>query len=189
MRARLVIALGAVLTLGIGCAGPYSAAPEPVKLPKEKKAKPKPGQQQQIVGALGDPNVCKVDFEANEFPLAKRNVRQAKQLAQDGENALSGYENAPAEIRRKMVLTSLGYLGDAFRFDPYSPQATYAMAITYASAGKKKCAIELLGRLGTLAQIKADPAIEAEVKKYKEMAKKARPFEPFRAEADAALGG
>jgi hypothetical protein len=188
MRARLAIALGAVLTLGVGCAGPYASAPEPLKLPKEKKAKPKPGQAQPIAGALGDPNVCKVDFEAPEYPMAKRNVRQAKQLAQDGENALSGYENAPAEMRRKMVLTSLGHLGDAFRYDPYSPQATYSMAITYASAGKKKCAIELLGRLGALGQI-MDPGIQADVKKYKEMAKKARPFEPFRAEADAALGG
>jgi hypothetical protein len=188
MRARLVIALGAVLTLGVGCAGPYSAAPEPVRLPKEKKAKPKPGQQAQIVGALGDPNVCKVDFEARPVPLEKRNVRQAKQLAQDGENALSGYEQAPAEVRRNMVLKSLGYIGDALAFDPYSPQATYAMAVTYASAGKKKCAIELLGRLGTLGTI-PDPTLQAEVKKYKDMAKKARPFEPFRGEADAALGG
>ena len=188
MRARIAIALGVLLTLGVGCAGPYSAAPEPLRLPKEKKAKPKAGQQQVIVGALGDPNVCKVDFDGTPSTLEKRNVRQAKQLAQDGENALSGYDGAPPDVRRKMVMTSLGHLGDALRYDPYSPQATYAMAITYASAGKKKCAVELLGRLGALGQI-PDPALQADVKKFKEMAKKAKPFEPFRADADAALGG
>jgi hypothetical protein len=188
MRVHLALAVAFSVSLSAGCAGPYSAAPEPVRLPKQKKAKPKPGQEAKIVGALGDPNVCKVDFEAAPYPMNKRNARAAKQLAQDGENALSGYDGAQAEGRRSMVLKSLGYLGDAFRYDPYSPHATYAMAVTYASAGKKKCAINLLERLGSLNGI-ADPGIQAEVKKYKEMVKTNRAFEPFRKEADAALGG
>lgn len=76
-------------------------------------------------------------------------------------------------------------LADSFRIDPYSPLATYSMAHAYALVGKKRCAVAMLQRLVDLSAI---AELAGDVGKLKTRAKADAAFEPFRKEADGALG-
>ena len=188
MRA-LALLSSCILAVGaISCASPHSGPAESLELPKRKKAAEgaKEEPKTAVYGGLTEPDTCKTDFKGKEQPLVKAAAaNRAKSITQDAFNAMAGIETAVGMQRRNMAAESLGILNDALRVDPYSPQATYAMAASYAHVGKKRCALEMLDRLADLSQF---PELAADVGKLKGRAKVDAAFEPFRKEADQALG-
>jgi hypothetical protein len=132
-----------------------------------------------------EPDTCKSNFDDTARKPANKGQReQAKGYAQDADNQLSGHEQAGWEARRAMVLRAISTLGDALRIDPYSPSATYQMAVAYALVGKKKCAVSMLTRLNDLGGF---PDLVPEIMKLKQKEKQDTSFDAMRKEADAAL--
>jgi hypothetical protein len=158
-------------------------------MPKKKPAKAPPPADEgtPLFGGLNEPDTCKSDFTGTAPAALPKPAAQnkARNVAQDADNALAGSDKALGAQRRNMVLEALNLVNDALKFYPFSPLATYTMAKAYATVGKKKCSTMMLDRLNTLGQ-HADLA--AEVGKLKARAKTEIAFEPFRKEADAALG-
>jgi hypothetical protein len=186
MRA-LVLLSSCVLALA--CAAPHTGPAETLEMPKKKKPKERDpnADKTPLYGGLSEPDTCIYDNSDKEKPLVKSAQSQkAKIGAQNAENKMAGIDKAVGMQRRNMVVEALGILNEALRIDPYSPQATFTMASAYAYVGKKKCALALLGRLNDLGGF---PDLAGDVGKLKARAKADPSFEPFRKEADAALGG
>ncbi len=95
---------------------------------------------------------------------------------------MAGAENTVGAQRRSQAVEGINLSNDALRVDPYSPQATYAMAHAYALVGKKRCAVAMLSRLTDLAT--GFPDLAGDVGKLVARAKTDAAFEPFRKEAD-----
>jgi hypothetical protein len=186
MRA-LVLLSSCVLALA--CASPYSGPAESLEMPKKKKPK-EPSDADKgppVYGGLNEPDTCKWDFSGKEQPLVKpAAANRAKSITQDAFNSMAGVEKSVGIQRRNQVVEALGILNDALRVDPYSPQATYGMAVAYAHVGKKRCSLAMLDRLTMLGGF---PDLAADVGKLAGRAKAEAAFEPFRKEADQALGG
>jgi hypothetical protein len=184
-RALFLVALSLIAA---ACADPYSAnPPDTLAMPKKKppKADPNAGKVP-VFGGLNEPDTCKTDFSGKEQKVASKPAQnKAWSVTQDAQNAMAGAENAVGNQRRGQVVEALTILSDALRIDAYSPQATLAMAHAYALVGKKRCALELLGRLADLGAL---PELAADVGKVKAQAKTDTAFEPFRKEADGKLG-
>jgi len=156
-------------------------------MPKKKppKADPNAGKVP-VYGGLNEPDTCKTDFAGKEQKVASKPAQnKAWSVTQDAQNAMAGAENAVGNQRRSQAIEGITISSDALRVDPYSPQATLAMAHAYALVGKKRCALELLGRLADLGAL---PEIAGDVAKVKAQAKTDSAFDPFRKEADGKLG-
>jgi len=177
-----------VLLLIAACAAPYSDPPDTLSMPKKKaqKANPDAGKVP-VYGGLTEPDTCKFDFNSKDQPLVKKAVQvRAQSVAQDAENSMAGAESAAGGQRRGQVLEALSLSVDALRIDPYSPQATYAMAHAYALVGKKRCSLAMLSRLGDLGT--GFPDLAGDVGKLQAREKTDIAFDPFRKEADGAVG-
>jgi hypothetical protein len=196
MRARTPKALRAVLVaasfvgaglLAGGCASPYSAPAETLAMPKKKPPKVNPDAGKvPVYGGLTEPDTCNTNFNGKDQPLVKKPAQnKAASISQDAMNAMAGAENAVGAQRRGQVQEALTILTDALRVDPYSPSATLAMAHAYALVGKKQCSKAMLKRLADLGGF---PELTADVGKLKAEAKVDAVYEPFRKEADTALG-
>jgi hypothetical protein len=157
-------------------------------MPKKKPAKAPPPTESAtpLYGGLQEPDTCKTDFTAKEQAMPKAAAaNRARSTAQDADNTMAGVDKAMGQQRRTMVTDALALLNDALKIDPYSPLATYTMAKAYAAVGKKKCSVLMLERLATLG---LHPDLATDVGKMKVRAKTEVVFEPFRKEADGALG-
>jgi hypothetical protein len=156
MRARSLLLLtmllaAAVLLAPLACAGPYSGAPEAVYKPKEKKAPDAgPTETQLQSDSAGK---CEYDFDGTPIPLSKRkdaDVKAAKKTATNVANDLEDAKTMKAEDKKTAILDAMGTLQGALKKDPYSPSATYQLAVAYALLGKEKCALALLQRVADL---------------------------------------
>jgi hypothetical protein len=156
-------------------------------MPKKKPPKVDPNAGKvPIYGGLNEPDTCKTDFSGKEQKVAAKPAQnKAWSITQDAQNSMAGAENSVGGQRRSQVMEALTILSGALRVDPYSPQATLTMAHAYALVGKKRCALEMLGRLSDLGQL---PELTGDVGKLKAQAKVDTAFEPFRKEADGKLG-
>jgi hypothetical protein len=185
---RVLLLAFASALLATACANPYNSTPaDTLAMPKKKapKADPNAGKVP-IYGGLNEPDTCKVDFNGKEQKVASKPAQnKAWSLTQDALNAMAGAENAIGNQRRGQAIEGITISSDALRVDPYSPSATLAMAHAYALVGKKRCALDLLGRLADLGAL---PEIAADVGKMKAQAKTDVAFEPFRKEADGKIG-
>lgn len=183
------LVLSTFLVAGVvGCVSPYSATSESLQMPKKKPPKPTQAAVEgvPVYGGLAEPDTCKTDFAGKEQAMAKpAAVNRARSVAQDADNTMAGAEKTVGAQRRSMVMDALALVNDALRMDPYSPLATYTMAKAYAHVGKKKCSTLMLERLATLGK---HPDLADDVGKLKARAKTEAAFEPFRKEADSALG-
>jgi predicted Zn-dependent protease len=184
MRALILAAF-----LLAACASPYAEAPDTLSMPKRKAPKPSAeAAKVPVYGGLAEPDTCKFDFNAKDQPLTKKPQQvRAQSQAQDAENVMAGADNAAGAQRRGQVQEALTLSTEALRTDPYSPAATYAMARAFALVGKKRCAVAMLQRLGDLAT--GFPDLSGEVGKLVAREKTDGAFEPFRKEADGAIGG
>jgi hypothetical protein len=188
IRSLLFASFLAASFLVLGCAAPYSDPPDTLQMPKKKPPKVNPDAGKvPVYGGLSEPDTCKFDFNSKDQPLAKKASQvRAQSIAQDAENAMSGADSALGGQRRTQVQEAISLSNDALRIDPYSPQATYAMAHAYALVGKKRCALAMLSRLGDLGT--GFPDLAGDVGKLAAREKTDGAFDPFRKEADTAVG-
>lgn len=177
----------AVPLLAAACANPYSQPADTLSMPKKKPPKVDPNAGKvPVYGGLNEPDTCKTDFNGKEQKVAAKPAQnKAWSVTQDAQNSMAGAQNAVGAQRRSQAIEGITITADALRIDPYSPQATLTMAHAYALIGKKRCALDLLGRLADLGAI---PELAGDVGKAKADAKVDTAFDPFRKEADGKIG-
>ncbi|WP_045119069.1 hypothetical protein [Haliangium ochraceum] len=150
---------------------------------KRPKAKKRPPGEEAATEALAMDDTCRTNFF--DKPTTRRRATQGRALASQAEGILAEADAKEGEERILLVKESLDKLSNALRADPYGPAPTYKMAVAYAMVGKKKCALDLLDRLQQLTRM---PAVESEAERNVDRAMRDQAFEPFRKEADTALG-
>ena len=186
LRWLALLALAITLGLGFaatttGCAGPYSGKPERLRKPKKKKP-PEPTEGEATAEAEFVEE-CRTNFF--EEPTTRRRPRQARDLSTQAERYLYDADEQEGATRIQLVADAMSKLRNALKADPYGPEPTYKMAVAYAMVGQKGCALRLLERLNELTKM---PDVEPEANRTIARALHEQAFEPFRKDADAALG-
>lgn len=164
------------------CALPYSGNPERLSKPRKKKRpEVNPEAAAETAPVLDDK--CRTNFF--DEPTTRRKASTANQLSRQAEPLLVQAEEQEGPERISSVKDALSKLKSALKADPYSPEATYRMAVAYALVGKKGCAVALLERLQELTKL---PGIEGEAERTINRAARDQNFDIFRKDADTALG-
>jgi hypothetical protein len=91
-------------------------------------------------------------------------IAQAKPMAND-------------DKKGTLVLDAIAQYKQALNVDPYNADATYDLAVAYATVRKKKCALDLINRLVALKQ---DPAVEPDATRLLQAAYTETAFAPFK---------
>jgi len=95
-----------------------------------------------------------------------------------GDTDISAAKPLPADGKKSaLVLDAIDQYKQALNADPYNADATYSLAVAYATVRKKKCALDLINRLVAL---KADPKIEPDATRLLQAAYSETAFAPFR---------
>lgn len=189
MRTSLWVALGLCLALAApaaGCSSPYAGKPERLRKPKEKK-RPEgdeaPAEVTDDAKPADDGGKCRTNFFAK--PTKQRNARGARRLSDQADGILANAEHADGDHKVSLLIDAINKLSNALAKDPYAPVPTYKLAVSYAMAGRKSCALALLDRLKTLQK---HPDVERETHRTIQRAVRDPAFDSFRKEADQALG-
>lgn len=176
--------LGASFALASSsCASPYSGEPERLKKPRAQKPDDeKDGEDEGEATAELDEQ-CRTNFY--DEPTKKRREKDARNLSAQADRMLFDAEGKQGAERQSGVVDALSKLTNALKADPYGPEPTYQMAVAYALVGKKGCSVRLLERL---VELRKHPAVAAEADRVIKRALHDQRFEPFRKDADTALG-
>ncbi len=172
MRAGFTI-LGAV-AFAAACAGPHSGEAEPLE---------RPSPQQSDDDEATEPDRCRTDFYA-EPVTGERDRDGAREQAARTEGVLLRAERERGEERERFVVEAIDQLVAALEKDPYGPEPTYRLAVAYALADRRHCAIRLLERIAELTEM---PEVASEAGRMIQRAKRDIVFDDFRDEADEAL--
>jgi hypothetical protein len=182
------IALACLLGGGVaampGCAQPYSGKAEKIKRPR---AKPRPAPAADAAAAApAFDEKCRTNFfdEPGQKPK-KRKPRDAKGLVAEANGLLLEAEDKDGAARLQGIKDAMTKLRNALDKDPYGPEATYQLAVAYAMVNKKGCAVELLKRLKELGKF---AEVEAETDRTIKRVLGDPAFDPFRKDANAAVG-
>ena len=174
--------------LAAGCAGPYSAKAERLKKPPGKKM---PEQVEAPPPEIKWATECSAKFQ--EDPVATKAMtvhvkgqRKATDLQRDAVNLLDKATSA-TEDAQVAGLTKEGIekLRKALLEDPYHAEATYYLAVGYARARRKGCALALLKRLTELAKY---DDFTAAARRMIRQGEDEPAFALFRKEANEAMG-
>ena len=188
MRGSRTIIVAFVAALGVttaGCGGLYSGKPERVYKPSKKK------EPEVVVAPVEIKWNDECSAKLNEEPgkslqLHKKNEARVKQIAAQAQELLDAAATTD-DNRQKAGQTAeaIDKLRKALVDAPYSAEATYSLAIGYARARRRGCALAMLKRLAAL-------------EKYDDFARTSKrligdaldngEFQPFRKQADEALG-
>jgi hypothetical protein len=154
---RSAVALSILLASSIGagaCSGPYSGKPEKVKRPKTEKM---PEEAPVVATEIKWVTECKASFQ--EDPVAtgavakhKKNAGRVKPLVEQGRALLEQASDTSQsdEARAGSVKEAINKLRTVLNDAPYQPEGTYYLAVAYARARRKGCALALLKRLAAL---------------------------------------
>ncbi len=165
------------------CSGPHSGKAEKLRKPR-KKARPEGEEIAQSPESTIDESECKTNFFAE--PTKRRDARGGRKLANQADALIANADRSESdEQKRGLIVEALNKLSNALKKDPYGPSATYRMALAYAVAGRKTCSLAVLERLAMLQQYSD---VEKEAKRTVQRALREPAFEPFRKEANTALG-
>jgi len=162
-----------VCLLLAACQPLYGGKPSDMKDPK--KTRPKNGEV--VAEEIEWDDNCDSKFFEKPIKIKPDHavVRQHITLADQAINA-SDVEEKPGK-KSSLVLTAIDEYKQALVEDPYDAEATYGLAVAYATVYKKKCALDLIERLVAL---RANPAYEADAKRLLAAAYSEAAFKPFK---------
>lgn len=179
----LSLVVGTSLVFATGCPHPYSGKPDSLKrMKKKKKPEAEPGEAKPDEIAWDDK--CRVNFQ-DDKPPKSRKVKPAKALSSEADGMLVNAEELDGERRILKVVDAINKLKSALGQDQFSPLATYKLAVAYTLVQKKGCALMLLQRLNDLQRM---PEVAREAELVIKRAQLDQTFDPFRKDADAAMG-
>lgn len=191
MRGSRLFALGLAAVLGLGlstttaCGGLYSGKPERVYKPSKKKEP----EVVEVAVEIKWQDECSAKL--NEEPgkslaLHKKNEARVRQLAAQAQELLDAAATT-SDNRQKAGQTAeaIDKLRKGLVDAPYSAEATYSLAIGYARARRRGCALAMLKRLAALEKYDDFTSVS---KRLIGDALDNGEFQPFRKQADEALG-
>lgn len=179
----LLCVVGTAMVFATGCPHPYSGKPESLKKMKKKNPpEPEPGEVKPDEVAWDDK--CRVNFQ-DDKPPKSRKIAPAKSMSSEADGMLVEAEDLDGERRILKVVDAIKKLKSALGQDQFSPLATYKLAVAYTLVNKKGCALMLLQRLNDLQRM---PAVAREAELVIKRAQLDQTFDPFRKDADAAMG-
>ncbi len=180
---RLVAVLVSVAVAG--CGGLYSGTPEKVYRPGKKK------EPEAVAATVEIKWASECTAKLNEEPgtalkTHKKNEARVKQIAAQAQELLDAAATASDNQQKAgQTAEAIDKLRKALVDAPYSAEATYSLAVGYARSRRKGCALAMLKRL-------------AQLEKYDDFASVSKrligdaldnaEFQPFRKDADEALG-
>ncbi len=187
MTMRLGVFAVAALLLSLwagptGCAQPYSGKPERLQRMKKKK-RPEKAPEEASKEVVWD-DQCRVNF-MDDKPPKRRHARSADSLAKQAGGIIDQAMEQAGEPRIRLIIDAINKLKSALLKDQFSAEATYKMAVAYTLVRKKGCALQLLQRLQDLQKM---PEVAREAELAAQRATRDPIFDPFRKEADAAVG-
>jgi len=181
----LVTAALGVAFLG-ACGGPYAGkAPKPPHGPK--KTQPPP----EVAAAAPDikwDDKCKTNF-ADDPNKAKKSITKAKPHDDEGEQWLGQADKAP-DMPTKVddIVKAIEEYKKALLENMYDPHATFNLAVAYTMLLKKGCALKMLERLGKLNDNPRLAGGQSVLDTIYDDVENEPAFEPFRNEANQAIG-
>ena len=179
--------LAAVLlvTSGPGCGGLYSGKPEKVYRPSKKK------EPDVVVAPVEIKWNDECSAKLNEEPGAalkthKKNEARVRQIAAQAQQLLDTAATTEDNKQKAgQTAEAIDKLRKALVDAPYSAEATYSLAIGYARARRRGCSLAMLKRL---AQLEKYDDFTTTAKRLIGDALDNGEFQPFRKQADEALG-
>ncbi len=184
----IAVILAAAFAAGSGltaCGGLYSGKAEKVAKPSKKK-------EPEVVATVAEikwNDEC--GAKLNEEPGAalkmhKKNEARVKQIAAQAQELLDAAATA-SDNKQKAGQTSeaIDKLRKGLVDAPYSVEATYSLAIGYARSRRRGCSLAMLKRL---AQLEKYDDFNTAAKRLIGDALDNGEFQPFRKQADEALG-
>jgi Flp pilus assembly protein TadD len=179
----------AVLCLGVasGCSGLYSGKPEKVKRPKTEKM---PEEAPVATAEIKWITECKAAFQeepAGQIAKHKKNEGRVRPQIDQGVALLEQASDPSTSDDQKAgnVKQAINVLRRVLDDAPYSPRATYNLAVAYARARRKGCSTALLKRLAALEKY---PDFQAEAKRMIDTAQEDSTLKLFEKEMLEALG-
>lgn len=176
---------------GAGCGGPHKGKPE--KVPKVKRDKK--GEEAALAADQGGAQpdiVWKDECEAKftEDPnKAKRSASAARPKVDAGNDQLSSARGAADPATKvSLIIAGIEQYKKALLEDHYNPDATYQLAVAYATVRRRGCALRMLKRL---AELQINPKLaggEARLDGLLRAVEDEPAFQPFKKEAMEAIG-
>jgi hypothetical protein len=170
MRKSFVVCL-----LLAACQPLYGNKPAEMKDPERRR--PKPGEVAAAPEIPWDETCDSKFFEKPSTAKPRRTVVQEHVTAANQALAASDADDVSGKQKSSLVITAIDEYKQALVEDPYDVEATYGLAVAYATVYKKKCALDLINRLVAL---RAHPSYEADAKRLLAAAYSESAFTPFK---------
>jgi hypothetical protein len=162
-----------VVCLLVGCQPLYSGKPAKMRNPDETR--PKTGEP--VAEEIVWDDKCNSEFFGKPSAL-KPNAGVVQKHVATGDLSLDASEReAPTAKKSSLVLAAIDEYKLALVEDPYSAEATYGLAVAYATVYKKQCALDLINRLVAL---RSYPRSEPDAKRLLTAAYSEPAFKPFK---------
>lgn len=169
---RKPLALWVILGV-VACQPLYGNRPD--NMPNPRQVRPKDGAP--VATAIEWDTNC--DSPYFEKPTAlKPNRAIVQQHVATGEQSLTAADSEEVPAKKStLVITAINEYKQALAEDPYDSEATYGLAVAYATVYKKQCALDLINRLVAL---RANPKFESDAKRMLAAAYSEPAFKPFK---------
>lgn len=186
-----IIALAIACCVGLGtaagCSGLYSGKPEKVKRPKTEKM---PEEAPVTTAEIQWVTECKASFQEEPAGMIAKHKKNESRVRPQIEQGVALLEQAadPSitdEQKAGNVKQAINVLRRVLDDAPYSPRATYNLAVAYARARRKECSKALLKRLAALEKY---PDFQAEAKRMIDTAQEDSTLKLFEKEMLESLG-
>ncbi len=183
---RIIIAAAVCLAMASGCSGLYSGKPEKVKRPKTEKM---PEEAPTGPAEIKWVTECKATFQEEPAGMIAKHKKNEASVRPQIEQGVALLENATTaesdDEKAGNVKQAINILRRVLDSAPYSPKATYQLAVAYARARRKECSKALLKRLAALEKY---PDFQAEAKRMIDSAQEDSTLKLFEKEMLEALG-
>lgn len=162
-----------VCALAAGCQPLYGGKPADMSKPRQTSPTAGTPQGEEIVWD----DRCNSDFFGKPTAL-EPNLAVVQQHVAAGDQALTASKTEPKPGKKStLVLLSIDEYKQALVEDPYDAEATYGLAVAYATVYKKQCALDLINRLVAL---RAYARSEPDAKRLLAAAYAEPAFKPFK---------
>jgi tetratricopeptide (TPR) repeat protein len=184
---RIIIAFAVCLGMATGCSGLYSGKPEKVKRPKTEKMPDEPVAGPAEIKWVPE---CKASFQEEPAGMIAKHKKNEGKVRPQIDQGVALLEQAAAtditdDQKAGNVKQAINVLRRVLDDAPYSPRATYNLAVAYARARRKDCSKALLKRLAALEKY---PDFQAEAKRMIDTAQEDSTLKLFEKEMLEALG-
>jgi hypothetical protein len=170
-----------------GCGGPYKGKPE--KLPKVKKSvKPEEVATDTPAVEIKYDEECSAKFVDDPNKAKKSSSKAGPFISAGNDNMSRSAGSTDPAVQADNIIKAIEQYKKALLEDHYNPEATFQLAVAYATVRKKGCALKLLKRLGELATNPRLAGGQTRLDAFLNLVEDETAFKPFKNDAMQAIG-